>query len=112
MALQQCRLGALTDILQWDDADYDCAIETDQPIKAGTPVDNTDVLRLEDLVSLEVVLGPGASTDHAVVRWDGVTGRLVQDSSVTIDDSGNMTIGGELIVAENANTIIEVQVFS
>lgn len=39
------------------------------------------------------VLGPisGVSTDNAIVRWDGTTGRLVQDSAVAIDDSGNIT---------------------
>lgn len=39
------------------------------------------------------VLGPlsGVSTDNAVVRWDGTNGRLVQDSTVAIDDSGNIT---------------------
>lgn len=39
------------------------------------------------------VFGPGSgtSTDNAVVRWDGVTGTLVQDSGVIIDDSNNIT---------------------
>ncbi len=34
------------------------------------------------------VVGPVSSTDNAVARWDGVTGLTIQDSSVTIDDSG------------------------
>lgn len=38
--------------------------------------------------------GPGSSTDNAIVRWDGTTGSIVQDSLVTIDDTGNMTIPG------------------
>lgn len=169
MALQQCRLGSLTNILQWDDVDYDSAIETDQPIKAGAPIDDNDVVILgslglgsitpivvtdiddpsTELNALEGVLGsmilayeveatsdqytlyaydesdtdgenvpysvdadttgiwiaiggkytdaeriegPGSSTDHAVVRWDGVTGRLTQDSVVIIDDTGNLTL--------------------
>lgn len=49
MALQQCRLGSITDALQWDDGDYTSAIETDQTIKAGTPIDGNDVLRLDDV---------------------------------------------------------------
>ncbi len=37
------------------------------------------------------VVGPASSTDNAVVRFNGVTGKLVQNSGVTIDDSGNLT---------------------
>jgi len=36
------------------------------------------------------VVGPASSTDNAVVRYDGTTGKLVQDSTVTIDDSGTV----------------------
>lgn len=32
------------------------------------------------------VVGPGASTDHAIVRWDGTTGLLVQNSGLYLDD--------------------------
>jgi hypothetical protein len=39
------------------------------------------------------VIGPASSTDNAVVRWDGTSGGLIQDSSVVIDDSGNVGIG-------------------
>ena len=35
------------------------------------------------------VMGPTASTDNAIVRFDGTTGKLVQNSVVTIDDTGN-----------------------
>ena len=37
------------------------------------------------------VVGPAASTDHAVARFDGVTGRLLQDSVVIIGDTGGVT---------------------
>ncbi len=36
------------------------------------------------------VVGPGTSTDNAIVRYDGTTGKLVQDSGVTLDDSNNV----------------------
>lgn len=37
------------------------------------------------------VSGPGGgSTDEAIARWNGVGGDTLQDSAVTIDDSGNM----------------------
>jgi len=38
------------------------------------------------------ISGPaGATTDNAIARWDGVTGTKLQDSSVLIDDSDNIT---------------------
>lgn len=41
------------------------------------------------------VVGPASATDNAIVRADGVTGKLVQDSSVIIDDTGKVGIGTE-----------------
>lgn len=35
--------------------------------------------------------GNGTVTDNAIVRWDGTTGRAIQDSGASIDDSGNLT---------------------
>lgn len=37
------------------------------------------------------IKGPGASTDHALVRWDGTNGLLVQDSNVLLDDTDNLS---------------------
>ena len=37
----------------------------------------------------KTVLGPDTSTDNAVARYDGITGKLIQNGAVTIDDSGN-----------------------
>lgn len=37
------------------------------------------------------VVGPSSSTDNAVARFDGTTGKLIQNSAVTVDDSGNIT---------------------
>lgn len=39
------------------------------------------------------VVGPASATDNAVVRFDGTTGKLVQTSTVYIDDSGNLGVG-------------------
>lgn len=39
------------------------------------------------------VLGPGASTDNAIVRWNGVMGINIQDSVVIVGDTGIMTGG-------------------
>lgn len=35
---------------------------------------------------------PGDVTDNALVRWDGVTGQLVQNSDAILTDSGNLTL--------------------
>ena len=51
MTLRQVRIGAVENAAQYDDADYDSAIETDKPIKAGTPVDLNDVVRLGDVAA-------------------------------------------------------------
>lgn len=42
------------------------------------------------------VTGPSASTDNAIARFDGTTGKLIQDSTVSVDDGGNI---------QNANSV-------
>lgn len=37
------------------------------------------------------VSGPASATDNAIARYDGITGKLIQNSGATIDDSGNIT---------------------
>jgi len=37
------------------------------------------------------VNGPGSSTDNALVRWDGATGRYIQDSNGLLNDTGEAT---------------------
>ena len=39
------------------------------------------------------VVGPASATDNAIARFDGTTGKLVQNSGVVINDSGNVGIG-------------------
>jgi len=52
------------------------------------------------------VHGPGASTDNAVVRWDGTTGQTTQNSTVTISDAG--IVAGASIDADT-NTITNIE---
>lgn len=45
-----------------------------------------DAIAAADAINVK---GPvGSSTDNAIVRWDTATGRAVQDSSVTVSDTG------------------------
>jgi len=36
------------------------------------------------------VVGGSSSTDNALARYDGTTGKLIQNSTVTLDDNGNL----------------------
>jgi hypothetical protein len=118
MAIKQVRIGSMENVQQYDDTDYDAAIETDHTIRVGSaPTVGEDVLRLEDVGDfVGDVRGPAASTDNAVVRFDGATGKVIQDSGVTIDDSNNLSgvadasLNGAVIINEsgaNKDTRIE-----
>lgn len=37
------------------------------------------------------VVGPASSTDNAIARFDSTTGKLLQNSAATIDDTGNIS---------------------
>ena len=43
------------------------------------------------IITVNAVRGPATSTDNAVARFDGTDGHLLQNSTVTIDDAGNVT---------------------
>lgn len=47
-------------------------------IKAGSAVGDVD--------------GPASSTDNALARWDGTTGKLLQNSVAILDDNGRLSI--------------------
>ena len=64
MALRQVRIGPLSNVVQYDDGDFANAIETDQPIKAGPPVDPADVLRLGDMSSTPAEIDDAVAKRH------------------------------------------------
>ena len=45
--------------------------------------------------------GASSSTDNAIVRFDGTGGKTIQNSTATIDDSGNMKIEGNFYVPKD-----------
>jgi hypothetical protein len=49
------------------------------------------------------VVGPASSTDNAIVRFDSTTGKLIQDSNVTINDTGDTNYGNHAVT--NAKTV-------
>lgn len=75
---------------------------TDLGTFSGTVIpdnsDNKEALQaLETQVDLNTttvagkVSGPVSSTDNAIARFDGTTGQIIQDSLITVDDTGIMT---------------------
>jgi len=90
-----------TDPVNDPDLEYDGVAAPDQAalITSGqlkvalAPTVNPHVLRFEDIGGIVGnVVGPGASTDEAVARFDGVTGKIIQNSLVTINDAGQITL--------------------
>jgi hypothetical protein len=50
------------------------------------------------------VVGPASATDNAIARFDGTTGKLIQNSAVTIGDTGNTVISG----TDNSNAMLQI----
>lgn len=44
-----------------------------------------------DSPKIDLINGPGSSTDNAMVRWDGTTGKIIQNSQVLLSDGGDIT---------------------
>ena len=55
------------------------------------------------------VVGPASATDNAVARFDGNTGKLIQNSSCTIDDTGKfvsaVTTASRAVVTDSGNAL-------
>jgi hypothetical protein len=57
--------------------------------------------------------GPSSSTDNAIARFDGTTGKLLQDSGVTISDAGTIigpsiqsSTSGGFTIRNNGGTVV------
>lgn len=66
------------------------ALATDAEL-AAHEADTTSIHGITDTAVL--VTGPASATDNAIVRFDGTTGKLSQDSAVTITDVGAILAG-------------------
>lgn len=51
------------------------------------------------------IVGPGSSTDNAIVRWDGTTGKLIQNSNSILSDAGSQFLATNLLVAGSNDTL-------
>lgn len=62
-------------------------------------IEALDVALAAVVAADKVVTQGGVSTNHAIPRYVGTDGKTIQNSTSTIDDSGNMSVGGDLTVA-------------
>lgn len=53
------------------------------------------VFRAEANIGDGDVQGPASATDNALARYDGISGKLIQDSGVTLSDGGTVTLPGQ-----------------
>jgi hypothetical protein len=60
-------------------------------------------------VSSGDVVGPGSATDNALTRYDGTTGKIVQNSGWALSDSNVLTAAGELVGADNVVSAINLK---
>lgn len=55
------------------------------------------------------VVGPASATDNAITRFDGTTGKLIQNSTATLDDSGNLITAAAQFGGATAGASLNVQ---
>lgn len=96
------------------------------PTSGGVATPTFRALIIGDTSGLQAALdakvaGPGSATDNAIVRFDGTTGKLVQNSAVTVADTtgdivtpgfvaaGSTTAFAELVGGLLTNTYVAVK---
>lgn len=69
-----------------------------------TPTSST--INLEVAGASGFVVGPALATDNAIARYNGITGKLIQNSLIIIDDTGYMSglVGLESIVDSDGSS--------
>lgn len=89
-AIKKAAGGITTDLAdndiragQWVDLVYDGTNMQMQSLLGNAPAGGSG--------GIGDVVGPASATDLALTRFDGTTGKLIQDSTVTLDDVGAMT---------------------
>ena len=58
------------------------------------------------------VVGPSSATNNAIVRFDGTTGKILQNSGVTIDDSNILTVTGNKIAMTDVSSYYKYRVWN
>lgn len=52
------------------------------------------------------VTGPASATTNAIARYNGTTGKIIKNSNVTIDDTGNITTPGNINLSAGGANIV------
>jgi len=55
-------------------------------------------------IGIGLITGPDPSINHAIARWDGITGKILLDSPVTVEDDNEIKFysGGVAIASIKA----------
>lgn len=70
---------------------YDVSAGSTSWLTLGAGLTITDTTLSVAGAGLGDVTGPTSATENSVARFNGTTGKIIEDSSVTIDDGGNIT---------------------
>lgn len=79
------------------------ALANERVLSATAPLVATPSAGALTLTAPTVVVGPVSATDNVLPRFDGTTGKLIQASGLTVDDSNNVSGMGTL--ASGTHTI-------
>lgn len=82
---------AINDAVSYNGSSYICILSSTWNLPTNTTYWNVMASKGADWAWSGDVVWPASSTDNAIVRYDGTTGKLIQNSGATIDDSGNIT---------------------
>lgn len=94
------------DVVADTDADTLTIVAGDDITITNDPT--TDKVTIKATVGpTNAVVGPASATDNALPRYDGATGKLVQDSGITVDDTNNVTGVNDLTCAGFTSTGID-----
>lgn len=89
MTQRSIRIGSLVNIQTYDDADFDSAIETIMPIKAGDPIDANDVVTL-GFTAFKKAAVAAITNPTELAAIDGKNGDIIvaqQIAGGTVQDS-------------------------
>lgn len=99
--------GTGNSISNIENADIKAGAAIDATKIANGSVSNTEFQYLDGVTSAiqtqidAKVTGPASATDEALTRYDGTTGKLVQNSTATLSDAGALAIASGSISVDN-----------